>query len=106
METQTLVQQLGNKQRKRRPRKDVLEVSQNSHSTASGDTRLREEIGLGGKFKGVTKFTQYSTASVQQLGDKHAERRPMREELGSRFARTSSCRRLASAKSCAVFGQI
>ena len=38
VETQTLVQQLGNKQRKRRPRKDVLEVSQNSHSIASRDT--------------------------------------------------------------------
>ena len=49
--------------RDRLARKDVLEVSQNSHSTASGDTRLREEIGLGGKFKGVTKFTQYSIAS-------------------------------------------
>ena len=69
-------------------------MSQNSYNTASGDTSLREEIGLGGKFKGVTKFTQYSTASVQQLGDKQAERRPMREELGSRFARTSSCRHL------------
>ena len=71
-----------------------LKVSQNSYNTAGGDTSLREEIGLGGKFKGVTKFTQYSTASVQQLGDKQAERRPMREELGSRFARTSSCRHL------------
>ena len=69
-------------------------MSQNSYNTASGDTSLREEIGLGGKFKGVTKFTQYSTASVQQLGDKQAERRPMREELGSRFARNSSCRHL------------
>ena len=49
-------------------------MSQNSYNTASGDTSLREEIGLGGKFKGVTKFTQYSTASVQQLGDKQAER--------------------------------
>ena len=34
---------------------------------------MREEIGLSGKFKGVTKITQYSTAS----GDTH-----LREEIG------------------------
>ena len=43
------------------------------YSTASRDTSLREEIGLGGKLRGVTKFTQYSTAS----GDTS-----LREEIG------------------------
>ena len=58
---------MGNKESKR------IEVSQNSHSTASRERSLIREKGLGGNFKGVTKYTQYSTASRDTS---------LREEIG------------------------